>query len=69
MIKLPPTDADCFLRTLELAEERPQYGFQPNEIDKVESEWFTFDADYMLCGFVLALKDGLLGPNGREKLM
>ena len=58
MIKLTPADADCFLRALELAEDNPKYGFQPPEIDRVESSWFTFDADYMICGFAFALGDG-----------
>ena len=58
MIKLTPADVDCFLRALELAEESPEYGFQPTEIDKIESGWFTFDADYLICGFVFAMGGG-----------
>jgi hypothetical protein len=46
MIKLIPADLDCFLRTLELADENPEHGFQPGEIDSVESGWFVFDAEY-----------------------
>jgi len=41
MIKLTPADIDCLIRTLELAEEDAKHGFQPRNVDRLESSWFS----------------------------